>query len=105
MLQIEEVRSMAQRVQLDGHRPHDGDDSAVPQFLIDRFETVDPLHHETFRWVTLPAPPTSGLATGAGPRAKVTRGPASSPWRPCPRRRPGASARHGRSRGHPAFAW
>src|SRR6266498_2322355 len=99
MLQIEEVRSMPQRVQLDGHRPHDGDDRAVAQFLIYRFETVDPLHHETFRWVTPPALPTSGLATGGGLPAKVTHGPASSPWRPCPRRRrPSGSGGRARSR-------
>ncbi len=44
VLQVEEVGPVPERVQLDRHRPHDGDDRAAGQLVVDRLQAVDALH-------------------------------------------------------------
>jgi len=46
VLQVEEVRPVADRLQLGRHRPHDGDDDRVFQLLVDGVQRVEPPHHD-----------------------------------------------------------
>ena len=46
VLEVEEAGPVPERVQLGRHRPHDGDDGAAGQLVVDRLQTLDPLHRQ-----------------------------------------------------------
>src|SRR5260370_6013307 len=45
MLKVEEARAMPQRLQLRSNRPHDGDDQAILQLIVDGSQALEALHH------------------------------------------------------------